>query len=159
MPRRSVSHPLLSGEALKAIYAHARRDYPNECCGIVYGPRGQRIANCVICCRNMQNRMQADDPACYLRDARRGYSLSKRDIADLQKSLGGDAPAKIVYHSHVDVGAYFSAADQEGALFEGEPAYPVEHVVVDIRADGPCTAKQFAWDVKQRVYVEVRAYG
>jgi proteasome lid subunit RPN8/RPN11 len=158
MSRRSVSHPILTGEALEAIYAHARRDYPNECCGIVYGPRSQRAANRAICCKNIQNRMHADDPARYLRDARRAYSFGKGDIAALQKSLGGDTPAKIIYHSHVDVGAYFSVADQEGALFDGEPAYPVEYVVVDIRTDKTCTAKQFAWNVKQRIYIEVRAY-
>jgi proteasome lid subunit RPN8/RPN11 len=158
MSRRSVSHPILSGEALVVIYAHARRDYPNECCGIVYGPRSQRVANRAICCKNIQNRMHAEDPARYLRDARRAYSLGKRDIVALQKSLCGDTPAKIIYHSHVDVGAYFSVADQEGALFDGEPAYPVEYVVVDIRTDGTCTAKQFAWNVKQRVYIKVHAY-
>jgi len=32
-------HPLLTAEALQAIYDHARRDYPKECCGIAYGPR------------------------------------------------------------------------------------------------------------------------
>ncbi len=102
--------------------------------------------------------MHANDPARYLRDARRAYCFGKRDIVALQKSLGGGTPAKIIYHSHIDVGAYFSLADQEGALFDGEPAYPVEHVVVDIRADGTCTAKQFAWDARQRVYIEVRVY-
>ncbi|HXY41796.1 MAG TPA: Mov34/MPN/PAD-1 family protein [Vicinamibacteria bacterium] len=140
------------------MYAHARRDYPNECCGIVYGPRRQRVANRAICCNNIQNLMHAHDPARYLRDARRAYSLSKRDIAALERSLGGDTPAKIIYHSHVDVGAYFSVADEEGALLDGEPAYPVEYVVVDIRTNGTCTAKQFAWNVKQRVYIEIRSY-
>ena len=140
------------------IYAHARRDYPSECCGIVYGPRRQQVANRAICCRNIQDRLHADDPARYLRDARRAYSLGTRDVVALQKSLGGDTPAKIIYHSHIDVGAYFSAADQEGALFDGEPAYPVEYVVIDIRPDGACTARQFAWNATRRVYTEVRAY-
>src|SRR5262245_40779366 len=158
MSARSVAHPILSGEALDVIYAHARRDYPNECCGIVYGPRSQPVANRVICCKNIQNRMHADDPARYLRDARRAYCLDERDMVALQKSLRGDTPAKIVYHSHVEVGAYFSVADQEGALFDGEPAYPIEYVVVDIRAVGTSTAKQFAWDAEQRIYIEVRAY-
>src|SRR5258705_13958302 len=112
MSRRSVSHPILSGEALEVIYVHARRDYPNECCGIVYGPRRQRIANRVVCCKNIQNRMHTDDPARHLRDARRAYTLGERDIVALHKSLDGDTPAKIIYHSHIDVGAYFSAADQ-----------------------------------------------
>jgi adenylyltransferase/sulfurtransferase len=74
------------------------------------------------------------------------------------KSLRGETPAKILYHSHIEEGAYFSVADQEGALFEGEPSFPVEYVVVDVRADGMCSAKQFAWDARQRTYTEVRTY-
>ena len=158
LSRQSDAHPFLSGEALGVIYAHARRDYPNECCGIVYGPRGRRVANRAICCKNIQNQMHVHDPARYLRDAHRAYSFAAREIVALQKSLGGATPAKIIYHSHVDVGAYFSVADQEGALLDGEPAYPVEYVVVDVRNNGRCSAKQFAWNVKQRVYLEVYAY-
>lgn len=158
MLRGSISHPILSRKALEIIYAHARRDYPNECCGIVYGPRGKQVANRAICCKNIQNRMHAADPARYLSDARKAYCFRKGDIEALQRSLGSGIPAKIIYHSHIDVGAYFSVADQEGALFHEEPAFPVEHVVVDIRADGTCTAKQYAWDVEQRVYIEVHAY-
>ncbi len=133
MSRRSAPHPALSGAALAAIYAHARRDYPNECCGIVYGPRRQRVANRAVRCRNIQNRLHAADPARYLRDARRAYSLADRAMRALQRSLRGETPAKIVYHSHIDAGAYFSVADQEGALFDGEPSFPVEYVVVDPR--------------------------
>jgi adenylyltransferase/sulfurtransferase len=116
------------------------------------------MADRAIACVNIQNRLHAENPLRFMRDMRRAYSLDPRDIAALQKSLRGDMPAKIVYHSHIDVGAYFSAADQEGAKLNGEPAYPIEYVVVDIRADGPRGARQFAWDARQRTYVEVRTY-
>lgn len=154
----SGSHPVLSSDALAAIYAHARREYPKECCGIAYGPRAEPIADRVSACTNIQDRLYAEDRARFLRDARRGYTLDARDVFALQKSLRGTTPAKIVYHSHVDVGSYFSQADQEGARFKGRPAYPVQHLVVDIRADGPRGAKQFAWDADSREYVEVCSY-
>ena len=38
-------HPILSPEALAEIYAHARRDYPEECCGIIYGPKSAPVAD------------------------------------------------------------------------------------------------------------------
>ena len=41
---------------------------------------------------------------------------------------------------------------------DDEPAYPVEYVVVDIKADGPHGAAQFAWDDELKKYVEVRRY-
>lgn len=148
----------MSREALDAMYAHARRDYPNECCGIVYGPRATRAADQAVPCENIQNRLHAEDPVRFPRDARTAYNLEARDLLAMQKSLRGNTPAKIVYHSHVDVGAYFSDTDQAAAQFEGEPAYPVEYVVIDVRADGTRGAKQFSWDQEQRRYLEVGDY-
>lgn len=158
MPTPMVPHPVLSREALAVIYDHARRDYPKECCGIVYGPRGQGTADRATPCENIQDRLHAEDPQRFSRDARTAYNLEARDIFALQKSLRGDTPAQIVYHSHVEVGSYFSDTDQAAALFDGEPAYPVEYVVVDIQADGPRGAKQFCFDPDQKKYVEIGDY-
>ena len=158
MPRPEPPHHALSADALAAIYEHAGRDYPKECCGIVYGPKGADAADRAAACANIQDRLHAEDPERFTRDARTAYTLDARDIFALQKSLRGEAPAKIVYHSHVDVGSYFSDTDQAAAQFDGEPAYPVEYVVVDIRADGPRGAKQFAWDDTQKKYREVGDY-
>jgi adenylyltransferase/sulfurtransferase len=157
-PSPPAPHALLSADALRDIYAHARRDYPNECCGVVYGPRSGRAADRAAACENIQNRLHAEDPARFTRDARTAYNLDARDIFALQKSLRGESPAKIVYHSHVDVGAYFSDTDQAAAQFDGEPAYPVEYVVVDVRADEIRGAKQFAWSDAERKYVEIGDY-
>lgn len=151
-------HPTLSPGALDEIYVQARREYPRECCGIVFGPRGGETADRVKPCVNTQDELHAADPVANPRDARTAYNLGAGDLFALQKSLRGDAPARIIYHSHVDVGAYFSATDQAAAVMDGEPAYPVEYLVVDIRGDGPRGAKQFAWDDEQRCYVEVAAY-
>jgi proteasome lid subunit RPN8/RPN11 len=153
-----VSHPRLSGEALQAMYAHARQEYPKECCGIVFGPKASEAADEARACRNNQDDLHAADPATYTRDARTAYHLPPRDLFALQKSLRGERPAKIIYHSHVEVGAYFSPTDQAAAQFEGEPAYPVEYVVIDVKADGTHGAVQFAWDELQKSYVEVDRY-
>ncbi|MFY2557110.1 Mov34/MPN/PAD-1 family protein [Corallococcus terminator] len=158
MPPPSAPHPALSAGALAAIYAHARREYPRECCGVVRGPRGQATADQVTACENIQDRLHAENPARFIRTARTAYNLDARDILALRESLGGDSPARIVYHSHVDAGSYFSEADQAVAQRNGEPTYPVEYVVVDIRADGPRGATQFAWDAGQRKFLEVGAY-
>jgi proteasome lid subunit RPN8/RPN11 len=154
----SAPHPVLSVNALDAIYAHARREYPKECCGIAWGRRDEPIADRTTPCENIQDRLHAEDPAVFMRDARSAYRLDVRDVRTLQQSLRGDAPARIVYHSHVDVGAYFSETDQAVACICGEPAYPVDYVVIDIRADGPCGAKQYAWDAYRRRYVAVGGY-
>jgi adenylyltransferase/sulfurtransferase len=152
-------HPTVAPEALAEMYDQARREYPKECCGIVFGPRGQALADRVRPCVNIQDELHAEDPEQHPRDARTAYNLGAGDLFALQKSLRGDAPAKIVYHSHVDVGAYFSDTDQAAARMDDEPTYPVEYVVIDVRADGAHGAAQFAWDGDRKTYVEVRRYG
>jgi proteasome lid subunit RPN8/RPN11 len=155
-------HPALTAEALAEMYAHARRDYPNECCGIVFGPKGAPVADRAVACANIQNELHAEDPVKHTRDARTAYNLGAADLFKLDKSLRGDTPAKIVYHSHVDVGAYFSDTDQAAAQMDGEPSYPVEYVVIDVRRSGDAIgnggAAQFAWDPAQRRYTEIGRY-
>ena len=151
-------HAELTAAALRDIYVHAARDYPRECCGIVYGPKTEDIADRVKVCRNIQDDLHAQDPATHTRDARTAYNLDAGDIFALQKSLRGEQPAKIVYHSHVEVGAYFSDTDQAAARFDDEPTYPVEYVVVDASQTGVRGAAQFVWDPDARTYVEVRRY-
>ena len=158
MANPSAPRPCLTPDALAALYEHARRDYPNECCGIVYGPRGTPVADRPTACENIQDRLHAEDPARHTRDARTAYNFDSRAIFALQKSLRGETPAKIVYHSHVEVGAYFSDTDQAAAVFDGEPAYPVDYVVIDVAAGGPRGARQFTWSAEAQKYVEIGDY-
>jgi proteasome lid subunit RPN8/RPN11 len=152
------AHPAMTPAALAEIYAHARRDYPRECCGIVFGPRDSVAADRVRACVNIQDQLHAEDPGQHPRDARTAYRFDTAELFALDKSLRGATPAKIIYHSHVDVGAYFSETDQAAARMGDEPAYPVEYVVVDVKSDGVHGAAQFAWDDTQKSYVEVQRY-
>ncbi|HET6282921.1 MAG TPA: Mov34/MPN/PAD-1 family protein [Polyangia bacterium] len=153
-----ASRPRVTPEALAAMYEHARRDFPNECCGIVYGPKGTAVADRAVACANVQDQLHAEDPARHPRDGRTAYNFGAADLFKMEKSLRGDTPAKIVYHSHVNVGAYFSATDQEVAQMDGEPTFPVDYVVIDIQSDGPHGAAQFTWDAAQKTYVEIGRY-
>jgi proteasome lid subunit RPN8/RPN11 len=151
-------HATVSPAALDAIYAHAQREYPDECCGMIFGPRDAPVADTALACANIQNRLHAEDPVRFERDAKTAYNLDAPDLFKLQKSLRGPMPAKIVYHSHVNVGAYFSQTDEAAALFDGEPSYPVEYVVIDVKSDGAKGAVQFAWSVEKKAFVEVARY-
>ena len=149
-------HPTVGAEALAEMYAHARRDYPNECCGIVFGPKNTPAADRAVACVNTQNDLHAQDPATHVRDARTAYNLGAGDLFKLGKSLRGDTPAKIIYHSHVEVGAYFSAEDERAATFDGELVYPVDFLVVDCAKVGVRGAKLFRFI--DGVFVAVRHY-
>lgn len=154
----TTSHPIVTAEALAEIYAHAQKDYPKECCGIVFGPKDAPEANRAQICRNIQDDLHAEDPVQFSRDAHTAYNFDAGDIFRLQKSLRGTEPAKLIYHSHANVGAYFSDTDQAAAKMGDEPAYPVEYLVVDVQRDGVKCAVQFAWNDAQKLYVEVRRY-
>lgn len=85
------------------------------------------------------------------------YNLSTRDIVRMKESFSGENPARIIYHSHIDVGSYFSHADEVVAQ-RATPAYPVEYLVVDAQAHEMRGAKQFGWDHVQQRHVEVTRY-
>ena len=158
-----ASLPTLSAPVLAEIYTHARETYPEECCGFLIGPRDSAGVDEVRRCVNEQNRYHALDPERFPRTARIAYYLGGRDLRFLMQSLETLRPVKIIYHSHIDVGSYFSAEDIRAALGRepddtAEPLYPVDHIVIDAQADHIGGAKLFRWDRSQRAFVQVDAY-
>ena len=133
---------------LDAIYAHARESYPEECCGFVLDGEARRV-------ENRQNDLHARDPEQFLRDAKTAYNMGPKDIRALEQSFKTDRPVRMIYHSHCNVGAYFSAEDKRAATWDGEPLYPgVDYLVVDVQQDGVRGAKLFRFQDGDFVQVE-----
>ncbi len=145
----------LAPETLEAIYAHARAGYPEEVCGFVL--RGGGEPEAARRCVNRQNALHAEDPARFPRDARTAYNLAPADLFFLDKSLRGERPVRVIYHSHVDVGAYFSDEDARAAAPDGELLYPVDYLVVDVATGGVRGAKLFTF--REGRFVEIGQYG
>jgi adenylyltransferase/sulfurtransferase len=122
---------------LQEVYRHACEAYPDECCGFI------RASGSVHRAANDQDSLHAEDPAKWPRTAREAYSLAPADLYLLGMSFQGPDPAIVVYHSHPDVGAYFSEMDSAEALFAGRPIYDVDHLVVDVRRACAKGAKLF----------------
>lgn len=133
---------VLSPTALEQIYAHADRSYPEECCGFVFADGSVYLGS------NIQNELHRKNPEMYSRSAANGYTFSVADTLMMNKAFRSDNPVVVIYHSHPDVGAYFSDEDQDKALFMGEPIYPVSYLVVDVRQGKTQGSKLFAWDGK-----------
>ncbi|NWC90710.1 MULTISPECIES: molybdopterin-synthase adenylyltransferase MoeB [unclassified Pseudomonas] len=131
---------VLSPTALEQIYAHADRSYPEECCGFVFADGSVYLGS------NIQNELHRKNPEMYSRSAANGYTFSVADTLKMNKAFRSDNPVVVIYHSHPDVGAYFSDEDQDKALFMGEPIYPVSYLVVDVRQGKTQGSKLFAWD-------------
>jgi proteasome lid subunit RPN8/RPN11 len=134
------------------LVAHVMRVYPNEACALlVAGADGVR---CVLA-ENEADRLHAADPASFPRTAATAFALDPRLI--VSEARRGNELVAIV-HSHVDVGAYFSAEDRRGATTAdgSAPLFPgVAHVVVDARAEGVRGWRIYAWDAEMRAFAEV----
>jgi len=136
---------------LESIRAQAAEEYPFESCGVVVSRGGERR---LLRCRNAQNELHARDPQRHPRDARTAYYIDPKDllrIGDLERQ--GFAVA-VIYHSHVDTGAYFSETDRRQALVGGEPAYPsAVYVVTSVVGAAVDAVAAFRWDGARRDFV------
>jgi adenylyltransferase/sulfurtransferase len=135
---------------LDEIYRHAREGYPEEVCGLVIADDEVRR------CENRQNALHAEDPEHFPRDARTAYNLGAKDLFFLDKSLKSARRVTLIYHSHVDVGAYFSDEDARAAAPDGELLYPVDYLVVNAGPTGIRGCKRFRF--QEGRFVEVESY-
>jgi proteasome lid subunit RPN8/RPN11 len=102
-----------------AIVAHARRDHPDEACGIVAGPEGSDRPERVV---EMVN--AAGSPTF--------YEFDSSDLLQLYKEMDArDEEPVIVYHSHTATEAYPSVTDVKLA---SEPH--AHYVLVSTREHG-----------------------
>ena len=140
-------------EYLQKICFQAEKDYPNETCGILTGPKGEKEKiTGIYPCRNVQDEYHHQDPVSFPRTAQTAYFMDPRDLLRIQKEARekGCEP-RVIYHSHVNVGAYFSEEDQRMALSEGKLAYPgVSYLVISVKEEKVEDAALFDWDEKSR---------
>jgi proteasome lid subunit RPN8/RPN11 len=109
-----------------AIVAHARRDHPDEACGVVAGPEG------------------SDRPVRFIPmlNAARSptfYEFDSADLLQLYKELdaNGEEPV-VIYHSHTATEAYPSRTD---IAYAQEPN--AHYVLVSTRSDDETEFRSF----------------
>lgn len=143
----------LDRATVDAMHAHARAEHPDECCGAVVERDGRDVVHRFT---NIQNRLHAEHPADYPRDASTAYTPEPKELfAALREGEQPGRRLKAFYHSHAVRGSYFSGEDRARAMFGDEPAYPdVVYVVVsDARERGEMRA--FQWDEATQEFAEV----
>ena len=142
---------VLTAAELETIRAQAVQEYPFESCGVVLRRGDERR---LLRCRNAQNELHARDATRHPRDARTAYYIDPKDllrIGDLEHQGFGVA---VIYHSHIDAGAYFSETDRRQALVGGEPAYPgAVYVVTSVVRGAVEAVGAFRWDETRRDFV------
>ena len=89
----------ISSELVDAIVAHAKRDHPDEACGMVVGPEGADTPTRLV---EMTN--AAGSPTFYEYDSTELLALYKQMWAN-------DEEPVVIYHSHTATEAYPSRTD------------------------------------------------
>lgn len=163
----------LTASALAAVDQDALARYAKgeEACGYVTGPSGDPLlCDEVVALENLANKLHKLDPETYFRTAREFFAFNEKKFDDAVRA--GDAagrPVKVLYHSHVDAGAHFSATDAavlslgEPPAFEGGPstigpgpAWPLAFLVcaVATRDGAPAVAERRLYVFADGAFVE-----
>lgn len=143
-------------DLLLEVYRQARLAFPSECCGWLIGQRAPNRAQGI---RPANNAQRAAHRPLGGRGVEQAYAIEGGDLLAFCGSLDSALPALVVYHSHTNGAAYFSATDRRMALDPwGTPLYPVQQLVVGIDAAQISAAKLFAWDEQRRAFIEVACY-
>lgn len=144
---------IVTAEELETIREHAARDYPRESCGIILTRGAERR---LMACRNVQDELHARDPERHSRDARTAYYIDPSDLLRIGRLEAEGFGVSVIYHSHVDAGAYFSETDKRNALLGGEPSYPgVVYLVTSVMQGELDATAAFQWDEGRRDFVPV----
>jgi [CysO sulfur-carrier protein]-S-L-cysteine hydrolase len=126
---------------LERCFAHGAQTYPEEGCGVLSGPAGNGLLDGWHPIANVLNRMHGEEPERYPRTAAEGYFMDPLEQLRLERGLAREGRAvKVIVHTHVDVGAYFSAEDKTRALWPGMnlPLLPgMVYLVCGIKARRP----------------------
>lgn len=132
-------------EVVARIAALCEGDPTREVCGYVVR-RGSELE--VIPMPNVADQYHGQDPEHFPRTSRDSYLIDPKAHLRLERELeawGGQIVA--VWHSHVEVGAYFSRKDREDAVVDGIQLMPgAEYLVLGVKGGRVTEARRFRWE-------------
>ncbi len=110
----------------------------------------------VVRVTNIQNELHAKDPGQFPRTAATAYTMGPEAAPVLIGVERGTLTLRVIYHSHPDHDAYFSAEDRKQAMGGwDEPSYPhAGQIVISVRERTVRATKAFAWDEAARDFIE-----
>jgi proteasome lid subunit RPN8/RPN11 len=144
---------IVSAEELEAIRRQAIEEYPRESCGVILQQGELRR---IVRCRNVQDELHAKDPQRHPLDASKAYYMDPQDVLRINRLEREGFAIAVIYHSHVDVGAYFSSTDKQQAMMGGEPMYPgATYIVTSVVRRRVKAVAAFRWSVADRDFVQI----
>ena len=148
----------ISAALLERIDEEARAAYARdkESCGLLVGPAGDTVVDELVPMVNRANKLHALDPETYPRTGRMYFDIDPMKFErSVREGEGSGRPVKVLYHSHLDVGAYFSETDAQAATMGGDaPSYDLAYLVTSVRDGVVDDRKLFVWDPERKSFVE-----
>jgi proteasome lid subunit RPN8/RPN11 len=147
-------------DILERVAEHARASYAKdeEACGYLTGPDAEALlCDESVPLANLANRYHEMDPETYPRTGRTYFLI---DPLKFSKAVAAGKtsgrPVRVLYHSHLDVGAYFSETDAAAATMGGDkPSYDgLFYLVTSVRKGAVDDHKLFEWDPSTKKFVE-----
>ncbi|HEY2512907.1 MAG TPA: Mov34/MPN/PAD-1 family protein [Polyangiaceae bacterium] len=138
----------------EATLAYARDE---ESCGFLTGPAAEPLlVTEAVPMANRANKLHALDPETYPRTGRTYFDIDPLKFARaLEQGEAGGVPVKVLYHSHLDVGAYFSETDAAAMKMGGdEPAYDLAYLVTSVIEGQVRDHRLFLWDTESHQFIE-----
>jgi proteasome lid subunit RPN8/RPN11 len=140
-----VSPAAYGPEIVARLVALCEADPDREACGFVVRREG---ALHVVAIANVADRYHAADPAAFPRTSRDSYLMDPKEQLRVLRDLeawGGEIVA--VWHSHVEVGAYFSEKDRADALVDGVQTVPgADYLVLGVRRGRVTEVRRYRLD-------------
>lgn len=161
----SIRRSTLDAVEADAVAGYAKDE---EACGYLRGAAGDALCDEAVRLVNTANKLHALDPETYFRTAHEFFSFNEKRFMDaVEQAATEGRPVKVLYHSHLDAGAYFSATDA-AVLSMGEPpsveggpftmgpgpAFPVAFLVTSVRAGKVDEHGLFLWDATTHTFIQ-----
>jgi adenylyltransferase/sulfurtransferase len=130
---------------LDEIHSHLQSTYPEEGCGVVFAKDGARR---VVAMPNVYDKYAKRSPQTYPRTNKTAYLFEPLKFSQLLEAAeAGGETLELIFHSHCDVGSYFSAEDSAMAAPDGVPLYPhTSYLVVAVDKGAVTASKVFSWE-------------
>lgn len=158
MTSAELAKSLVAQNRLPEIYRAVEPAWPVEGCGFVFG-FGEELR--VLPTANRAQELHERFPDEYPRGA---VDWFEPDMKPWLRATREGGEPKIIFHSHPEVGAYFSQPDRDmarhkdenGQLVERNPG--VRHIVISVRGGKADGALMFAWNESSRDFDEVASF-
>jgi len=158
-------HPWVRGAlritraTLTRVDEEARAAYGRgeEGCGLLVGPASDALlVDASVPMKNRANKLHRLDPEAYARTGRMYFDIDPLKFEPpVREGEAAGRPVKVLFHAHLDVGAYFSETDAQAAKGGGsEPSYDLAYLVTSVRGGEIDDRKLFIWDPIEARFVE-----